>query len=116
MKKKNYRVEKIAKKGPATMLNVMANDPTEAMFGKLRMFYQGCFENSVAYMEGMDSVTGELVEVLVGYETIPGSDGLVDVYPLARLLTMEEGNKIILPTGDGGYQNAQPGQKQESSK
>lgn len=96
------RVKKVSPKSPEIMLNVMANNPTELLYNKLQLFYKGAFENSIAFMVAKDTVTGEEAEILVGYDFDPQT-GKIDVYPLAKLIPMEDSARYIAPTGRGGY-------------
>jgi len=81
---------------------VLTNEMTPQKVALMEMFYRGAFANTLAYMDALNEETGEVEQLLVGFEKDPKT-GKVDTYPLAKLLTPEELSKYKAPDGKGGY-------------
>lgn len=81
---------------------VFTNDKTNpAPFQILNLFYKGVFSNTVGVMHAKHKETGNLELLLVGLTRDEGGD--LGVYPLARLLSMEDSADYLPPDGNGGY-------------
>jgi len=88
-------------------LFVLTNEITEFKGNVLRLFYQAAEMRQLAYMDGMDPDTGEIVPLLVGLE--PTADGQFNVAPLAKLISKsQEIIHYLVPDGNGSYFNNEP--------
>lgn len=94
----------VKKKGPEMVLNVLSNDPQANKYDLLQMFYQGAFENTIAYMDAEDPLTGDIVPVLCGISRNT-LNNKIDVFPLARILDQDEATRLQAPSGHGDYFN-----------
>ena len=86
----------------------ISNEPSESKINILQIIYQSVYSGQLAYMDGMDPDTGEIVPLLVGLD--PTGDGTkVSVYPLAdiRMLTNKNITQYLVPDGRGNYQSSQ---------
>lgn len=87
-------------------LMVMTNKPTSFKGNMLLMLYKAVGMGQLAYMDGLDPDTQEIVPLLVGLE--PTENGQFAVYPLAKIFT--KGDELVktyhVPDGKGGYFNA----------
>lgn len=88
--------------GKGMMPWVFTNDKTNpAPFQILDLFYKGVFSNTVGVMHAKRKDTGNLELLLVGLTKDEGGD--LGIYPLARLLSMEDSADYLPPDGNGGY-------------
>lgn len=86
---------------------ILTNEPNQMKVNILQLLYQSAHMQQLAYMDGMDPDTGEIVPLLVGME--PTEDNQVRLYPLARLFTKASEIKTYLtPDGQGSYDNLRP--------
>lgn len=85
---KKTRFQKVHKNAPEIMLNVISAEPEISKFDRLAMFYRGAFENNISYMDALDTETGEKVAILVGFDI--NEEGLIETFPLARILEKED--------------------------
>lgn len=82
---------------------VLTNEITEFKANNLKMFYKAAALKQLAYMDGKDPVTGEIVPLLVGLEPTENATQF-KVYPLARLISKaSEIINYMVPDGTGGY-------------
>lgn len=87
-------------------LMVLTNERTAFKGKMLMMIYQGAAMAQLAYMDGQDPDTGEIVPLLVGLEP-EGTEGKFNVWPLAKIISKTEGFKrYLVPDGKGGYFDA----------
>ncbi len=88
------------------VLHVLSNDPQTWKYDLLQMLLEGALNNQLGYMDALNKTTGETHRLLVGLQV---SDiGLIDAYPLARLLDAEEVENYIAPDGRGGWDGNRP--------
>ena len=81
---------------------VLTNDMTPQKVALMEMFYRGAYANTLAYMDAFNEETGEVEQLLVGFEK-DEKTGKVDTYPLAKLLRPEDIKVYKAPDGKGGY-------------
>lgn len=81
---------------------ILTNEPTPQKVALMEMFYRGAYANTLAYMDAFNETTGQVEQLLVGFER-DEETGKVDTYPLARLLLPEEVKAYKAPDGKGGY-------------
>jgi hypothetical protein len=81
---------------------VLTNDMTPQKVALMEMFYRGAFANTLGYMDALNEETGEVEQLIVGFDK-NAVNGQVDTYPLARLLAPSEVAKYKAPDGKGGY-------------
>ena len=84
-------------------LMILTNERTQFKANILMMMYQAASYGQLAYMDGMDPDTGEIVPLLVGLE--PAGDGdKMNVHPLAKLLHKNiDDMHYLIPDGQGNY-------------
>lgn len=82
---------------------VLSNDPTEFKIRTIELLYQSISMGQLAYMDGKDAETGEIVPLLVGLN--PVTDERVEIYPIAKLLinNADTATKYLVPNGTGEY-------------
>lgn len=96
-------------------LVLMTNDRQQFKVSTLQVIYQAADYRQLAYMDGMDPDTGEIVPLLVGLETL--SDEQFNVWPLAIILNKSKQIKnYLVPNGRGDYVDRRPKQAQESGQ
>lgn len=82
---------------------VLSNIPgDEYALNLLTMLTDGFLKNQVGIMRAREEGTDKEVLLIVGIEE--QADGPVKTYPLARVLSAEEGTYFSSPDGFGGYQ------------
>jgi hypothetical protein len=67
----------------------------------LQLFYNGAFENTIGLMRAKNKITGEDEQLLVGMSV--NDNGLVDTWPLAKILTPDDVPRYLSPDGKGGW-------------
>ena len=83
-------------------LMILTNERTPHKANMIMMLYKACSLAQLAYMDGMDPETGEIVPLLVGLG--PTEDGKFNVYPLARIFNKVDGiPQYLVPDGHGSY-------------
>lgn len=83
-------------------LMLMTNEPNEDKLRFMELLYQAMAVGQVAYMDGKDPDTGEIVPLIVGIQ--PEANGLVSIYPLARIIKpTDESINYHVPDGAGAY-------------
>jgi hypothetical protein len=83
---------------------VLTNEPTELKVRTLELIYQSLSYGQIAYMDGKDPDTGEVVPMLVALE--PAGDNKVTIYPIARLFDKNDKlTEYLVPDGLGNYRN-----------
>lgn len=112
-----YKLSKKKVKKVEAPFLCITNEPSESKVNILQIIYQAVHNGQLAYMDGMDPDTGEIVPLLVGLA--PDSSGTkVSVYPLAdiRMLTTKNITQYLVPDGRGNYQSsqAQSGETEQS--
>lgn len=98
-------------KVPQHPLVILTNEKNPFKPQLLQMLYQAVEYRQVAYMDGMDPETGEIVPLLVGIEH--QKDGIAVRVPLARLLGSDAPNYLI-PDGEGNYVSG-PSEEEEGT-
>lgn len=84
-------------------LVLLTNERTQYKANQLIMLYKAASVAQLAYMDGMDPDTGEIVPLLVGLEAVAGVNQF-KVYPLAKLIgNLSEIKSYLVPDGAGGY-------------
>lgn len=85
------------------MVHVATNNPGNLnhLANVFEMFYRGAFDNTLGIMEALNSETGKEELVVVGIE--PQADGSANLFPLAKILDMEEIVKYRSPDGKGNW-------------
>lgn len=84
-------------------LFVLTNERTQFKANQIMMFYKASSLGQLAYMDGMDPETGEIVPLLVGLEPTE-NDTQFKVYPLAKLISnLQEIKNYLVPDGSGNY-------------
>lgn len=83
-------------------LIVLSNEPSPMKVNVLQVFYQAAEVAQLAYADGKDPETGEIVPLIVGLE--PTTAGKFKVWPLARVISKgSEIKQYLMPDGKGGY-------------
>jgi len=83
-------------------LMLMTNEPNEDKLRFMELLYQAMSVGQVAYMDGKDPDTGEVVPLIVGIQ--PEANNLVSIYPLAKIIKPEdESVNYHVPDGAGAY-------------
>lgn len=90
-------------------LLLMTNEPTEQKLKTLELLYQSLSFGQLAYLDGKDPDTGEIVPLLVGLQ--PEENGKVSIYPIAKLFTKEDNLvNYQIPDGSGNYTSVDAGE------
>lgn len=98
-KKKKAKAEEIP-------LMILTNERTPFKGNMMKMIYQAVSLGQLAYMDGKDEETGEIVPLLVGLEPTEDLHKFA-VYPLAKIFVKgEEMRTYLVPDGVGGYFDA----------
>ena len=88
--------------GSEVPLMIITNDPTELKLRTLELIYESISYGQIAYMDGKDPESGEVVPLIVALE--PVSEDKYTIYPIARLFSKDD--KLIqylVPNGQGEY-------------
>lgn len=86
---------------------VMSNDPTALKIRTIELIYDSIARGQLAYMDGKDTETGEIVPLLVGLN--PVSDTKYEIYPIAKLLIGPDARaNYLVPDGNGSYTEPAP--------
>lgn len=81
---------------------VMSNEPTALKIKTIELIYDSIALGQLAYMDGKDTETGEIVPLLVGLNPI--SDTKYEIYPIAKLLINKADHaNYLVPNGAGEY-------------
>lgn len=83
------------------VIMVLTNEPTEFKVRTLELIYQAASYGGIAYMDGKDSETGEIVPLLVGIKQ-EGEDKF-SIWPFAKLFENKDIKQYLVPNGAGGY-------------
>ena len=91
------------KKKEEIPLILLTNDRKQFKADQLIMFYKAASLAQLAYMDGLDPDTNEIVPLLVGLEPTEGNTQF-KVYPLAKLISKHDDIKnYLVPDGNGKY-------------
>lgn len=101
MSKKSKKI-----KADEVPLMVLTNERTPMKGNMLMMLYKAASVGQLAYMDGMDPDTGDIVPLIVGLE--PSEDGTKsNIWPLAKIIGKSaEIKNYLIPDGVGGYFDA----------
>jgi len=98
---KHVKLGRGPKKEIERALKLLTNEPTELKKSTLRIMYQACDFEELAYMDGRDPATGEIVPLLIGLQV--EADGQYSIYPVARLYMGKDIPDFEPPDGRGSY-------------
>lgn len=87
--------------GDVVPLLLMTNEPTELKLKTLELLYQSLSFGQLAYMDGKNPETGEIVPLLVGLQ--PEANNKVSIYPVAKLISKDDNVNYLVPDGQGNY-------------
>lgn len=83
---------------------VFANEKNDGLRQLFHSFYQGVFQNRIGLAQCRNKTTGEIETVIMGVH--PTAENGVQLYPLAVVLTEDNGLIYESPNGQGGYVGA----------
>jgi hypothetical protein len=89
-------------------LMLITNEPTELKLRTLELLYQSMSFGQLAYLDGKDPETGEIVSLLVGIQ--PENDSKASIYPIAKFLDKDDNTKYLIPDGNGNYSSIDVGE------
>lgn len=106
MSNKHAKLGSLPKKERNRYIQLLTNDPTDFKKSIIRQVYEGADGDSLAYMDGRDAETGEIVPLIVGLdaEITESGEQKFTIYPIARLfVSPAEMMKYEPPDGRGNY-------------
>jgi hypothetical protein len=82
---------------------MMSNSPTNSAYQRLELFYKGAAENTIGWMDALNTDTGNVEPLLVGIDIDPET-GETQTFPIARIFgSYDESKGYLAPDGKGGW-------------
>lgn len=95
-------------------LMILTNERTTFKGNMLTMIYKAASYGQLAYMDGMDPDSGEIVPLLVGLE--PNEDSTqMQIHPLAKIIGKNVDTiHYLIPDGKGNYFDGRASTEEEA--
>jgi hypothetical protein len=84
-----------------SVVMIISNDPSEFKVRTLELFYQAASYGGIAYMDGKDPETGDIVPLLVGVKM--EAEGQFSIWPIAKIFQSNDIKNYLVPDGAGNY-------------